>query len=69
MPTPAYIMLQNSLTSVLASSTTDVTWTNVSNLGITVSSQSITIPTIGVYVLSGKVSINTALTATISLKY
>ena len=32
MPTPSYIMVQNSLASVLASSTTDLTWTSVSNL-------------------------------------
>ena len=41
------------MASVVASSTTDLTWTSVSNLGFTVSSTIITIPTIGVYVLSG----------------
>ena len=64
---PSYIIVQNSLTSVSASATTDLTWTNVSNLGLTVSSTSITIPIVGVYVLSGKVSTTTALTSTCSL--
>ena len=63
VPTPSYIMVQNSLGSVLASATTDLTWTSVSNLGITVSSTSLTIPTVGVYIFSGKVSMTTALTA------
>ena len=65
---PSYIIVQNSLASVSASATTDLTWTTVSNLGITFSGTAITIPTVGVYVLSGKVSINTALTSTCSFK-
>ena len=63
MPTPSYIMVQNTMASVPASLTTDLTWTTVSNLGITCSSTTIIIPTTGVYVLSGKVSMTTALTA------
>ena len=66
MPTTSYIMVQNTLASVLASSTTDITWTTVSNMGITFSGSTITIPTVGVYVLSGKVSMNTALIANCS---
>jgi hypothetical protein len=66
MPTPSYIKLQNTTFSVTASSTTPITWSSLLNSGMSLSSTTITIPTIGVYLFGGKVSITTSLTSACS---
>ena len=63
IPTPAYIRLQNITSPGTASASTDIIWSSILNSGITLSGSTITIPTIGVYLFGGKVSLTTALTS------
>ena len=69
MPTPSYIKLQNNTFSVTASSSTPIAWNSLLNSGMSLSSTAITIPTIGVYLFGGKVSITTSLTSACSFNF
>jgi hypothetical protein len=64
IPTPAYIRTQLSTTSVAASTTQSFSFTSATNSIITLlasPSPTISIPAIGVYVISGKIGMTTAI--------
>ena len=70
MPTPAYMRTQLSTTTYPAGVTSDITWTSAMASTITMVSSPgalIRLPAIGVYLISGKLSVQTALNSACAL--
>ena len=70
MPTPAYMRTQLSTTTYPAGVTSDITWTSAMASTITMVSSPgalIRLPTIGVYLISGKLSVQTFLNSACAL--
>ena len=70
MPTPAYMRVQLSTATYPASITSDITWTSAMASTITMVSSPgalIRLPAIGVYLISGKLSVQTFLNSACAL--